>query len=114
MSERLRREAAERATEAIQFHPTPEVRLMIGEAANGRDLSEVINEMLTAPQSALPRSAGRPSSYRPEFAAQATKLRRLGATDAQLADFFDVDERTVQRWRDSKPEFGGALKDGRI
>jgi len=31
---------------------------------------------------------GRPSSYRPEFVTQAEKLCRLGATDAELADFF--------------------------
>jgi hypothetical protein len=33
---------------------------------------------------------GRPTSCSPEYVAQAEKLCRFGATDAQLADFFDV------------------------
>ena len=31
---------------------------------------------------------GRPPKYKPEFAEQAEKLCALGATDADLADFF--------------------------
>lgn len=33
--------------------------------------------------------AGRPTKYKPEYAEQASKLCALGATDAQLADFFE-------------------------
>lgn len=33
-------------------------------------------------------AAGRPSSYKPEYAAQAEKLCKLGATDIEVADFF--------------------------
>ena len=45
------------------------------------------------------RRAGRPSKYRPEFAGQAEKLCKLGATDQELADFFEVDVRTIYRWK---------------
>lgn len=53
--------------------------------------------------------AGRPSSYDPEFAEQARKLCRLGATDYELADFFDVDVRTIYRWKHSHEKFCQAL-----
>jgi len=41
------------------------------------------------------KPGGRPSGYREEFAEQARKLCRLGATDKELADFFGVDEATI-------------------
>ena len=58
--------------------------------------------------------AGRPTSYAPEFAAQAEKLGRLGATDAELAHFFEVDERTINRWKGDHPEFRQSLKAGKL
>lgn len=57
--------------------------------------------------------AGRPTDYRDEFAAQAEKLCALGATDIELADFFDVDVRTVYRWKHAHDEFCQALKGGK-
>lgn len=60
------------------------------------------------------RKAGRPSDYLPEFADQAAKLCRLGATDAEIADFFEKDERTINRWKIDHPEFCQALKDGKL
>jgi hypothetical protein len=56
---------------------------------------------------------GRPSRYRPEFAEQAMKLCRLGATDRELADFFSCDVATVHRWKTAHGEFRDALKDGK-
>ena len=52
----------------------------------------------------------RPSKYKPEFADQARKLCELGATDAQLADFFSVAVSTVSLWKVQHPEFSEALK----
>lgn len=54
--------------------------------------------------------AGRPSKYKPEFAKQARKLCELGATDSQLADFFEVAISTVALWKVQHPEFSDALK----
>jgi len=82
----------------------------------GRARSEVINEsLLAAPKAdaAPAKSAGRPTAWRTEYAGQATKLCRLGATDAQLADFFGIDDRTIARWKAGKPEFCRALEEGR-
>jgi len=53
---------------------------------------------------------GRPSKYQPWTADQAAKLCRLGATDTDLADFFGVTERTINRWKLKHPEFCQALK----
>lgn len=52
----------------------------------------------------------RPSKYKPEFAAQATKLCALGATDSQLADFFEVAVSTISLWKVEHSEFSEALK----
>jgi hypothetical protein len=60
------------------------------------------------------RAVGRPSDYKPEFADQAAKLCRLGATDVEIADFFEKDERTINRWKIDHPEFCQALKAGKI
>jgi hypothetical protein len=57
--------------------------------------------------------AGRPSSYEPEYAEQAQKLAALGATDIEVADFFDVDVRTIYRWKHDYPEFCQALNVGK-
>lgn len=56
---------------------------------------------------------GRPSSYKPEYAEQAEKLCRLGATDIDLADFFKVSDRTIYRWQAEFPDFCQALKTGK-
>ena len=58
-------------------------------------------------------SGGRPSKYTQEFAVQAGKLCAFGATDADLADFFDVSVRTIPRWAAEYPEFCQALKAGK-
>ena len=55
----------------------------------------------------------RPSKYKPEFAKQAEKLCLLGATDQELADFFEVEVRTVYRWKGQFPEFCQALRSGK-
>lgn len=58
--------------------------------------------------------AGRPSSYKPEYAAQAVKLCRLGATDVEMADFFGVSEQTINAWKRAHPLFLEALKEGKL
>lgn len=57
---------------------------------------------------------GRPSSYRPEFAVQAEKLCKLGATDKEMADFFGVAESTLNLWKQQQPEFSESLKAGKL
>lgn len=52
----------------------------------------------------------RPTKYKPEFSAQAAKLCALGATDAQLADFFEVSVSTINLWKVQHPEFSESIK----
>lgn len=40
-------------------------------------------------------------------------LSQLGATDQEIADFFEVDVRTIYRWKHDHPEFCQALKTGK-
>jgi hypothetical protein len=56
---------------------------------------------------------GRPPDYRPEFAAQARKLCMLGATDFELAEFFEVSTRTIHRWKNTQAKFCRAVKAGK-
>lgn len=56
---------------------------------------------------------GRPSSYRPEFTEQTTKLCALGATDEEIADFFEISPRTLNRWKVTRPDFADALRRGK-
>lgn len=44
------------------------------------------------------RLGGRRTAFRAAFAEQARRLAPLGANDAQLAEFFGVDESTIARW----------------
>ena len=55
----------------------------------------------------------RPTKYRAEYAEQARKLCLLGATDQELADFFEVEVRTVYRWKGDHEEFCQSLKAGK-
>ena len=55
----------------------------------------------------------RPTAYRDEYSEQVQKLARLGATDKDLADFFDVSEQTINTWKDKHPEFLESLKAGK-
>lgn len=56
---------------------------------------------------------GRPSDYKPEYAEQARKLCLLGSTDAELGDFFDVSEQTINAWKTAFPEFLESIKKGK-
>lgn len=55
-------------------------------------------------------TAGRPSKFKPEFIEQTKKLCALGATDREIADFFEVSEVTLNAWKLQYPKFLNALK----
>lgn len=56
---------------------------------------------------------GRPTDYKEEYNEQAYKLCLLGATDEELATFFEVDERTINNWKKAHPEFFQSIKKGK-
>jgi len=57
---------------------------------------------------------GRPTKYMPSYDRQAYQLCLLGATDAEIAGFFEVEERTVNNWKSMYPNFFQAVKDGKM
>jgi hypothetical protein len=56
---------------------------------------------------------GRPTLFRPEMIEQARKLAYLGATDREMAEFFEVSEATLHRWKHEYPEFCESAKLGK-
>jgi hypothetical protein len=60
--------------------------------------------------SSIDPGVGRPSSYKPEFAKMVRHLCKLGATDADLADAFEVSVVTIDNWKIRYPQFLGSLK----
>jgi hypothetical protein len=65
------------------------------------------------PETSFTPKPGRPTAYRHAFAKEAKKLARLGATDVEVADFFEVDVRTIYRWKHTIDEFCQALNAGK-
>ena len=58
--------------------------------------------------------AGRPSEYDPKKTPeQAKKMCLLGATDKELADFFEVSETTINNWKNQHPEFLESINEGK-
>ena len=57
---------------------------------------------------------GRKSLYREEYGDQAFKLCLLGATDEELADFFNVAVSTVYLWKVEHPAFSEATIAGKV
>jgi len=59
------------------------------------------------------KNQGRPSLYKPEYNDLALRLCKLGAKDSDLAEFFEVDEATINNWKISHPSFFESLKKGK-
>lgn len=59
------------------------------------------------------KKEGRPTLYIPEYATRVFKLALLGATDTEIADFFEVSESTINLWKLKHPEFSESIRDGK-
>lgn len=59
-------------------------------------------------------AAGRPTDYREEYNDLANKFAKLGATDKQMADFFNVAESTFHKWKLDYPKFSESIKEGKL
>ncbi len=62
----------------------------------------------------MKHAGGRPTKYRDQYAHEAGKLCLLGATDGEMADFFNVNERTINLWKDVHPEFYHSIHAGKM
>ncbi len=60
------------------------------------------------------KKTGRPTDYKPEYNEQAYKLCLLGATDKELADFFEVTEQTINNWKKDHDGFFESLKSAKV
>lgn len=58
-------------------------------------------------------SRGRPTKYFSEYAEEAKKLCLVGYTDAQLSDYFEISESTLNLWKKKHPEFSESIKFGK-
>lgn len=59
------------------------------------------------------RTLGRPLLFKPEYVGQVYKLCLLGATDVELAEFFNVSEVTLNSWKHQYPAFFKSMKLGK-
>lgn len=59
------------------------------------------------------QGGGQPTKYKPSYNKQAYKLCLLGATDDELADFFEVSPATIDNWKVKYPKFLGSVKKGK-
>lgn len=58
-------------------------------------------------------AGGRPTKFDQALVDQARKLCLLGATDAEMAEFFGVAESTLHLWKKQHPKFSEAIKQGK-
>ncbi len=65
-------------------------------------------------QYAVGNNGGRPTKYKEEYNEQANKLCLLGATDEELASFFNVCEDTINEWKKTYEEFSVSVTRGKI
>jgi hypothetical protein len=59
------------------------------------------------------KEIGRPTKYKTEYPEQTFKLCLLGATDKEIANFFEVSEDTIHEWKKVYPEFSESIKRGK-
>ena len=58
--------------------------------------------------------AGQPTKYKEDYNRQVYELALLGATDNEIARFFEVGEKTINNWKKAEPEFLHAIKEGKL
>lgn len=61
-----------------------------------------------------PKPVGRPTDYKIEYNDLAYKFCLLGATDAELGNFFEVTEQTINNWKNDYPDFFESIKRGKF
>jgi hypothetical protein len=66
------------------------------------------------PAEVKPRRPGQPTKFRPEYVDIAYRFCLLKATDRQLAELFKVSSKTINKWKKLFPEFGEALRTGKV
>lgn len=105
ISKRAVKDAADRAEKRSKGEEIVEPKVPI---------SPVIVSMGTEEEAkAEEKLRGRPTDYDPSYDAIAEEMCMAGATDDQLAERFDVSQRTINRWKVAQPTFRQAIKDAK-
>jgi hypothetical protein len=55
-----------------------------------------------------------PKTFYPKYCTQAKKLCRMGATDKEIAGFFNISQKLLNAWRNDNPKFEEAIINGRL
>jgi hypothetical protein len=69
---------------------------------------------MATPKKNNPQKAGRKSLYKKEYCRSVEMLCKLGATDKELAEFFEVSEVTLNAWKKQFPQFLKSIKAGKL
>jgi hypothetical protein len=69
-----------------------------------------MEEQQNKEQNETENKGGRPSKYKTVFGVQAYRICLLGATDKDLAEFFDVNVDTIHEWKKKYKGFSDSLK----
>lgn len=59
------------------------------------------------------KDKGRPTKYKKEYDEQVFKLCLLGATNEEIANFFEVNADTIYEWQNKHKGFSEAIKKGK-
>lgn len=76
--------------------------------AKGEDITGLPSVLNPSETPAGP--GGRPTSYKAEYIEQVKKLCAMGATDPEIAEFFEVCPATIYNWMKVHPEFLEAVQ----
>ena len=56
---------------------------------------------------------GRPTKYKAEYCQLARNYSLMGATDVEMAKFFNITRQTLDGWKIKHPEFFASIKEGK-
>jgi hypothetical protein len=59
-------------------------------------------------------SVGRPTKYLSEYAIRVTRLCLSGATDLQIAEYFNVSESTLNLWKTKHKDFSESIRRSKL
>ena len=90
-------------------HTNPKANQQANQGGNGEANLTIEPE----PEKPVKKKTGRPRKFDHKTAEQAYKLCLLGATNEELADFFETSTETIRRWQKEEPQFRAAIKDGK-
>lgn len=86
---------------------------MQGNKAKPKEKNQKLSESMKGNQNAIGNEGGRPTDYKDEYTEKVYKLCLLGATDADIADFFEVTEATINNWKHAHTEFFDSITRGK-